>query len=318
MTTNNALLAAIRENPGEDTPRLVYADWLEENAGAVACAACDGTRLVQHRPPRGTNSHAMGSVENCPICHGAGRVSDGRAVLAEFIRVQVELARPSDCQTCSGRRWYSIDDAHSDDCYSCSSKLNARERELWPAVRVWFEGDGVNLWCGRWPGSNTATPAVLVSRGLPAVVRCTLAEWMGGEECPHCDRGVQWRSMPPDSRVCESCGGDPERRKPGTGRTPGIGPRLAQRWPITEVQVEKQPMGSGREFLCLMREDRPSVASPGSAALPASVFDLLKGYRKYIRGARAKCYPDEPAARAALSDAAIAWARSQPIEEGRS
>lgn len=31
MTDGNALLAAILANPDEDTPRLVYADWLQEN-----------------------------------------------------------------------------------------------------------------------------------------------------------------------------------------------------------------------------------------------------------------------------------------------
>lgn len=31
MTDRDALLAAVRDHPAEDTPRLVYADWLEEN-----------------------------------------------------------------------------------------------------------------------------------------------------------------------------------------------------------------------------------------------------------------------------------------------
>src|SRR4051794_4516492 len=31
MTDHDALLRAICENPREDTPRLVFADWLEEN-----------------------------------------------------------------------------------------------------------------------------------------------------------------------------------------------------------------------------------------------------------------------------------------------
>ena len=31
MTDRDALLAAITANPDEDTPRLIYADWLQEN-----------------------------------------------------------------------------------------------------------------------------------------------------------------------------------------------------------------------------------------------------------------------------------------------
>src|SRR5262245_43625774 len=36
MSDEAALLAAIRANPEEDTPRLVYADWLDEHATADA------------------------------------------------------------------------------------------------------------------------------------------------------------------------------------------------------------------------------------------------------------------------------------------
>ena len=36
MTDREALLAAIHAAPDDDLPRLVYADWLEENAGAVS------------------------------------------------------------------------------------------------------------------------------------------------------------------------------------------------------------------------------------------------------------------------------------------
>ena len=35
MSDREALLAAIRANPDDDLPRLVYADWLEENASEV-------------------------------------------------------------------------------------------------------------------------------------------------------------------------------------------------------------------------------------------------------------------------------------------
>src|SRR5262245_49407761 len=34
MTEQDALLAAIRDNPDEDTPRLAYADWLDEHAAS--------------------------------------------------------------------------------------------------------------------------------------------------------------------------------------------------------------------------------------------------------------------------------------------
>lgn len=65
MTDGDALLAAILAHPDEDTPRLAYADWLDENGGAQA--------------------------------HSAGRAgstgAEWAADRAEFIRVQVEIAR---------------------------------------------------------------------------------------------------------------------------------------------------------------------------------------------------------------------------------
>src|SRR5262245_7718189 len=73
MTDRDALLRAIYETPDDDAPRLIYADWLDENGD-----------------PR----------------------------QAEFIRVQVELARlPADKRK--------------------ESPIFARERELWKDIRRW-------------------------------------------------------------------------------------------------------------------------------------------------------------------------------------
>ncbi len=45
MPENAALLAAIIANPAEDTPRLAYADWLDENGdGPGPAGACEHTR----------------------------------------------------------------------------------------------------------------------------------------------------------------------------------------------------------------------------------------------------------------------------------
>ena len=261
--TEAALLAAIRENPGEDAPRLVYADGLEENAGTVACGRCWSGWVMR-------TDGRMGA-DQCRDCHGEGRVSDGRKEWAEFIRVQCELAtrEPVAACLCESREL----------CGECvrTRRLSKRERELWPAVRGAFELEGVNLWRERCPGSNTATPAVLVRRGLPSVVRCTLAEWMGGE-CGQC-QGRGQRTLYGDGSgpwtKCQYC---------IDGRTPGIGPRLAQRWPIVAVEVADDPLHLPSEI---------TNRFPPGQYTPAKF-------------------------RAALSDALIAWARSQPIGEGRS
>lgn len=70
MTDQEGLLKAIHANPRENTPRLVYADWLDENAGMLVCPTCGGRTGFNH----------------CPRCDGSGRVPDGRATSAAFIR----------------------------------------------------------------------------------------------------------------------------------------------------------------------------------------------------------------------------------------
>ena len=41
MSDEKALLAAIWAEPHEDTPRLVYADWLQETGAAVSVARAE-------------------------------------------------------------------------------------------------------------------------------------------------------------------------------------------------------------------------------------------------------------------------------------
>ena len=49
MSDDVALLAAIRAHPDEDTPRLVYADWLEEQGGESNVARAEYIRLeIEH------------------------------------------------------------------------------------------------------------------------------------------------------------------------------------------------------------------------------------------------------------------------------
>lgn len=76
-TDESALLASILAMPLEDTPRLAYADCLDETAGMVDCArdGCRGGVLVDGRDTR-----------QCVSCGGSGRVSDGRAERAAYIR----------------------------------------------------------------------------------------------------------------------------------------------------------------------------------------------------------------------------------------
>lgn len=88
MSDLDALLAAIRANPDDDTPRLVYADALQDAAGSVPCPGCGGEGDVTLRSAEATWIRSFKYKELCPQCHGARVVPDGRADLAEFIRLQ--------------------------------------------------------------------------------------------------------------------------------------------------------------------------------------------------------------------------------------
>jgi uncharacterized protein (TIGR02996 family) len=89
VTDGDALLAAILAHPGEDTPRLMYADWLDEN---------------------------------------------GEPARAEFIRVQVAIARPG-CYACQFRAEVLPNSSPAAAPRSCrcpadKRALPGREREL--------------------------------------------------------------------------------------------------------------------------------------------------------------------------------------------
>jgi len=75
-------------------PRLVFADWLDENEASVTCDRCNGEG--GRTDPIGGYREFSGSYptwETCHACNGSGFVSNGYAARGEFIRIQCELAR---------------------------------------------------------------------------------------------------------------------------------------------------------------------------------------------------------------------------------
>jgi uncharacterized protein (TIGR02996 family) len=107
MTSDeSAFLAAIADNPADDTTRLVYADWLDEQPAVYRkCAACQGSGFEEVRKIVGQMGYLTSSgkiiltkpkVETtCSACGGDGKepCDTSRRDRAEFIRVQIELSR---------------------------------------------------------------------------------------------------------------------------------------------------------------------------------------------------------------------------------
>jgi uncharacterized protein (TIGR02996 family) len=96
MTDGEALVRAILENPDEDTPRLIYADWLDEQPPTeVPCGNCNGKpRVYSFKPPTSTNwIQVWASTYECLTCSGSGTATERRgSARAEFIRAQIKSA----------------------------------------------------------------------------------------------------------------------------------------------------------------------------------------------------------------------------------
>ena len=319
-----AFLAAVCAAPDDDTPRLVYADWLEEHAERVEC--CRGCRFValagQHCVYDQSGDGSW-SWNLCVGCRGTGLVSDGRAERAELIRVQCELAAGVEClmpsvgmrEAGSGKplACWQVRQRNKRDCLpwcaACErlADLRARELELFRGMvhagRASFglpksfvtTLDQIN------PDVPTAItfPVAFVRRGFVDEVRCTMAAWCGGE-CERCVDQPGWAFVGNRLRRCPTC--------KGTGRTPSIAGDVVRAAPtVTRVVTDAEPYWNGAGYCWYDASRPPPYNVPVSANLPRPVFDGVKGW---VAGrSRWKGFPKRDAALDALSAALVAHGR---------
>jgi uncharacterized protein (TIGR02996 family) len=137
-TDRELLLRAILDNPDEDTPRLMYADWLEEQHRPAVCHKCGGDG--RHRMLGGT----VVVPTRCTACDGTG-TADG-CDLAELIRLQCRVAE-LDTEA------NSVEDCGDPKCVICAERrpLVARVFDLKSRVTI-------PLWDGEKPGEAHDTP----------------------------------------------------------------------------------------------------------------------------------------------------------------
>jgi hypothetical protein len=287
VTDLDTIFAAILDRPDDDTPRLAYADFLEDHRGVVACPECSAREFAFGTRPR----------LNCPLCHGTGEESNGYAERAEFIRVQVELARTTPAIL------GTVGDAYPNGQYH---ELRRRERELWVGhSREWFNRDGITA--ARLPTdtsqNNYGTVVGVVRRGFVDEVRCDLRTWCGGE--------------------CERCGGnDPDGRDyvrgadcptcHGTGRTSGIGPAVVRAHPVQRVVLtDREPQHYVRTEIDVWGWRATPDNQPYD--LPQEVWLIMRELcASNVRGSWVDM-DDRAAALNALSAALLQWAKSAPV-----
>jgi uncharacterized protein (TIGR02996 family) len=185
-TDGAGILADILADPGDDTPRLVYADWLED---------------------------------------------EGQAERAEFIRVQMRMAR-------------EMPPLHRPRCNCQGCQLKGRAHTLWPGVfdmgALSFLGDSYEATID--PASEQQCRVRLfVRRGFVESVRCPFAAWL--------DHGEAVCAAHPVTRV-----GATDRRPT---RLPG-GP-AAPGWYCWPAYDPTQPHVLGSEIWGLLRGGWSSI-----------------------------------------------------------
>jgi uncharacterized protein (TIGR02996 family) len=255
MTTDGLLLKAVFANPDDDLPRLVYADWLDEN---------------------------------------------GQGERAEFVRVQCELAKipvktlgPAD-----GNEELSL------------HRLRRRESNLLgfgPGGHRRYEESNWFKWAGPAAGivprrDVQGFVTSMFRRGFVAEVRCTLADWCGGE-CVGCEGRGHLRIVV-GGRQHDACN--------GTGRTPGIGPQVVARHPVERVVLtDREPFEGEAEGKTAWGWCEDRGAYPAECRIGEVLNYLPSEGRAKTSSVWFRFYHTRKLAMSALSAALIVWARSQ-------
>ena len=209
--------------------------------------------------------------------------TDEAAERAEFIRLQVELAKPQFFTRAGNPR--------------LRRKRAARERArsillryaavLAPGVEV--------VTSDKWRRTlGNTSAAVWYERGFVTRVSAPLAVLNGGGCRGGCEGGGRWAEWG-TSRPCPHCR--------GTGRTPGVLGELLKQEPIVAAGIEVTdrepwPNSANGQNLWLL-STRPSTEIPDPARLPLELFNLIQPDRTRVTAA----FPTADAARLALGEA---------------
>jgi uncharacterized protein (TIGR02996 family) len=249
MTEEEALLAAIRANPASDLERLVYADWLDENAAATRCEKCGGTGVCDLSRRLGVTQPVWG--HECGVCRGKAVAPNANAARADFIRTQVHAARCTPCRECSA--WSRR------DCPDPNCAFGLDDRALRHLLdHTWVETRGVPQRIGQ--GRDESGEGLFWRRGFVRAAVCRFADWYGTWETAEVSRMDR-----------------PGTRRVPTLFTPGLGPGVARAHPVESVRAtDRAPHWNGR-YYCFYSADRPrpSDGVPESAVLPADVFECV-------------------------------------------
>lgn len=201
MTDRAAMIAAVLANPDDDTPRLVFADWCDDN---------------------------------------------GEPERAEFLRVQVELARTGEASCWTEEMPFGTQCTDPECPWAVREQLRERERDLLDRHRLsWLDGPLMGM------ESQTAGEAVQFIRGFVESVTCPAADWLAHADAilaEHPVRRVRFTTWPEDGREVFRV-----NRRDDTA--------TCDRWPGIAFEVPHLLWGQ----LAYGREERAAVAAAGRA-----------------------------------------------------
>jgi uncharacterized protein (TIGR02996 family) len=289
--TETDLLREVLACPDEDAPRLALADFLDENAGSVecdecvdgdvGCSVCEGVGIY-YDPPYSLNRlkcpHCTDGLlaEKCPTCFGTGRVSDGKAERASFIRCQIELAAMHCTRHLHSSPCRPLGPGGAGGPFELCESLRRREEELFSAA---------------------AAAAMRLDEPLWGI----LPEWSISGHSPNVLRLVhrRWESHP-ELRLAFRRGFVHRITCTAADFLAHAGSIFAAQ-PVREVTLSDvatpRPVDGERARHFFLEKDMPSP-----------IFRLLRT-QDYFGGW--KRFPSSEAARAALSAACVAYGRER-------
>lgn len=323
MSDELGLLAAILHDPDNDAPRLIHADWLEEQGRSVEARYIRTCLELAVTPTHGDQPDcaACASSGNCDTCGGSGELYGN--YFAEDGMETCPDCRDGACSACGGPppnpRFLEL-------------QRTARGI-LWPNdlqfLQTVLPGQRFDMNCrhegahgsfyrvrlyGPDPLDDTYPRTFLAEfqRGYLAHITCKLRTWTG-DLCRACwggpDRGVY---RDPQRGPCPACA--------GTGQIGGIGPPLVARQPVLSVRTEKcitEYSGGVLVDEDNMSSDYYRQRGEIDCVVPHRIHRLLQGFlnptgpppRGGYLDACMRYYVSQDAAQRALSDAILRHTR---------
>ena len=267
-----ALLRAVLDHPHDDTPRLCLADWLDEHAGETECGTCAGTGVWIKATKDLSLRSATG--RGCHPCSGTGRVGNGYAERSEFIRCQIRLASRDYRLIDTGQPGFSVryvcGCGFEKVCEECIADSNRVEELLAVHQFAWFALP-TNWQTALDEREADGRPLAVVSRGFVHKLICHSRDFTADL-----------------ARAVFGC------------------------QPVTEVVLsDREPHESSFSDAWIWFRDSDTVSRMTEREyVPESLFNLLDGQSiPSNRPLAHKQYRTRDAALAALSTAAVAWAR---------